>query len=97
MARAKVLIDLKVTCDPPWTVGRWSRNLEDKAKLLEQWCREFEEFIRDHRSQDPVSLSVEREYQDQCTFCDREWEMTDEGPVCCNEAQEEWEKQRQTT
>ena len=92
--KQKVLIDLHVTCDPPYSVGRWSKTLEDKAKRLEEWCRDFEEFLRDHRSQDPVSLNVEREYQEQCSLCGREWEEDADGPLCCNEAQDEWHKQR---
>lgn len=89
--KQKVLVDLHVVCEPPYSVGRWSRTLEDKAKRLEEWCRDFEEFLRDHRSQDPVSLSVEREYQEQCSLCGREWEEDEEGPLCCNEAQQEWQ------
>lgn len=93
--KQKVLIDLKVVCDPPYTVGRWARTLEDKAKHLEEWCREFEAFVRDHRSQDPVGMSVEREFQEQCSHCGYEWETDNEGcPVCCDKAQKEWEEQK---
>ena len=88
--KQKVLIDLKVVCDPPYAVGRWTRTLEDKAKQLESWCIEFEEFIRDHRSQDPIGLNVEREYQEQCSHCGSEWEEDADGPLCCAAAQEEW-------
>ncbi len=87
--KQKVLIDVIVRCDPPYAVGRWSRTLEDKARRLEEWCQDFEEFIRDHRSQDPVSLNVERQYQEQCSLCGREWEEDDNGPLCCKAAQEE--------
>lgn len=90
----KVLVNLSVTCDPPYSVGRWSRTLEDKASRLEEWCRDFEAFLRDHRSQDPVSLTVEREYQEQCSFCRGKWEEDADGPLCCNSAQEEWDRQR---
>lgn len=92
--KTKVLINVSIECDPPSYVGRYKRTLEDKAKELESWCREFEDFIRDHRSQDPVSLNVVREYQTQCSHCGYEWEIDSEGvPVCCNEAQKEhWEK-----
>lgn len=91
--KLKVLIDLKVVCVPPYTVGKWSRTNEEKARRLDEWCKEFEDFVRDHRSQDPISLSVEREYQDQCSHCTSEWETDDEGrPVCCNKAQKEFEE-----
>ena len=88
--KEKVLVDVRILCDPPGLVGSWSHTLEDKARRLEEWCREFEEFVRDHRSQDAVGLTVEREYQDQCSFCGREWEEDADGPLCCREAQEEW-------
>ena len=92
--KLKVLVELKVFCEPPYTVGRWTNTLENKAKELEQWCRKFEEFVRDHRSQDPVSLSVKREYEEQCSHCRYKWETDEEGcPVCCNKAQSEWEEQ----
>lgn len=90
MMKEKVLIDVHVVCDPPYWVGG-STTLEKRAKRLAEWCREFEEFIRDHRSQDPISLVVEREYQDQCSHCGNEWEEDANGPLCCNQAQEEWE------
>lgn len=86
--RQKVLVDVQVTCDPPAT--RWCRTLEERARELEHWARDFHEFIRDHRSQDPVSLNVERIYQDQCSHCHREWEEDEDGPLCCDKAQEEW-------
>ena len=89
--KQKVLVNVSVSCEPPYTVGRWCRTMEDKAKQLEAWCREFEEFIRDHRSQDPIGLSVEREYQEQCSHCGSEWEEDKDGPLCCNEAQKEWD------
>lgn len=88
--KTKVLIDVTVSCDPPSSIGRWSRDMEGKARALESWAMEFEEFIRDHRSQDPVSLVVERQYQDQCSHCGREWEEDSDGPLCCAKAQEEW-------
>lgn len=92
--KQKVLVSVQVTCDPPWTIGRWSLSLEEKAQHLESWCREFEAFIRDHRSQDPVGMSVERVYQEQCSYCDREWELDADGPTCCNAAQAEWDKEK---
>lgn len=94
--KTKVLVDVTVSCDPPIGIGRWTRTLEDRAKALESWAREFEEFIRDHRSQDPVSLSVERHFQTQCSHCGYEWEEDETGPLCCQKANDEWslEKQR---
>lgn len=95
--KQRVLVELKVVCDPPYTVGRWAITLEERVLHLEGWCREFEEFVRDHRSQGPVSLSVEREYQDQCSFCGNQWEEDETGPLCCNKALAEWEAQHEAT
>jgi len=70
--------------------------MEGLAKYYEQWVKEFHEFIRDHCSQDPVSLSVERIYEDQCSFCGYKWEnAVDENgcPGCCNQAVREWENE----
>lgn len=86
--KQKVLVDVRVTCDPPCI--RWCRTVEERAKALENWARDFHEFIRDHRSQDPVYLNVKRVYQYQCSHCGYEWEEDADGPLCCNKAQDEW-------
>ena len=85
-----VLVGAKVVLDPPRWVESYHRTVEDRAKALERWAQDLQEFIRDHRSQDPVSITVEREYQNQCSHCGREWEEDADGPVCCGIAQEEW-------
>lgn len=91
-----VLVDIKITCDEPHYIGSFYRTLEDKAKQLEAWAKEFHDFIRDHRSQDPVYLNIEREYQDQCSFCSYVWEVDEDGcPLCCDEAIEEWKNSKQ--
>lgn len=92
--KQKVLIDVTVTVELPRHVTRWCRTMEDRAKELTVWAAEFEAFVRDHRSQDPVSLTVDRHYQDQCTHCGREWEEDSDGPLCCAKAQEEWSLER---
>ena len=86
--KKKVLIDIKIVCDEPPYLGRWCRTEEDRLKEVGKWVKEFHDFIRDHRSQDPVFLSIEKIYQDQCSFCGLEWE---EGqPACCDQALEDW-------
>lgn len=97
MAKRKVLVDVSISCDPPEIYRRWDRSLEYVAKEYEAWVKEFHDFIRDHRSQDPVTLTVEREYEDQCSFCGSKWETDEHGaPLCCNEATEEWDATQQT-
>lgn len=94
--KKKILSDVVITCDPPR--GYWRKTLEDQAEYYESWVKEFTAFMRDHRSQDPVYLNVERQYKDVCEFCENEWEVDGTGcPCCCNKAQEEWKKQRDAT
>lgn len=50
---------------------------EDYGKRLESECRSFNEFIRDHRSQDNIQLSVELEREDHCSSCGNKWERYD--------------------
>lgn len=93
--KKNVLVDVKITCDPPSHVWRSWKTLEQSALEMEDWVKEFQEFIRDHRSQDPVRLNVERVYEDQCSFCGYKWETDEHGePLCCSKAQEEWKQQQ---
>lgn len=95
MAKINVLTDVKVEIDPPSFYGWYRRTVEQRAKELEEWARDFEKFVRDHRSQDPVSLSVIRIHEDQCSHCHSTWEtdpVTGE-PLCCTEAVREWEQE----
>ena len=90
--KKQIIEDVRISCDPP-KVPYYLRQLgqEEIAKYYEDWVKEFEEFIRDHRSQDPVSLNVERIYSYVCSHCGYEWEDNAEGPNCCHEAIQEYE------
>ena len=89
--KKKVLVDVKIICDEPRYLGRWYHTTEERIKALEGWVKEFHDFIRDHRSQDPVYLNIERVFKDRCGFCEREWEEDEKGlPVCCDRAIEEF-------
>ena len=95
MAKVSVLVDVTVEIDPPSYLGYYDQ--ERRARLMESWASELEDFIRDHRSQDPVSISVSRIVQDQCSHCHREWETFDDGePCCCQKAQDEWKAAQET-
>lgn len=73
-----VLVDVNLVAEIPSWIERYYRNdPEEKADALKRWVSEFHEFIRDHRSQDAVNLSVERVTKDLCSFCQREWEVGD--------------------
>lgn len=93
MSKVKVVVGLRVEVDPPnlW----WCRTQKDRERALNEWAREFEAFVRDHRSQDPISLNVIREEQDQCSYCGYEWEQDADGPLCCDKAQAEWNAERE--
>ena len=87
--KIRVLVEVTISCSPPRDVG-WRQSLEARARALERWASEFNGFLQDHRSQDGVILSVDRQYQTQCSHCYGEWEENADGPLCCNKAQEEW-------
>ena len=84
--RKGVVVDAHVEATFPH-VDRWyGRTVEEYGTALERACKEFEEFLRDHRSQDVVRLSVERECKDICSVCEAEWDQDDDenGPCCAN-------------
>jgi len=94
-----VINEITIVCEPP-NVPFYIRNKGQEAivEYYESWVKEFEEFMRDHRSQDPISLSVERHTIDVCSFCGLEWDVDDVGfPFCCKEAQEEYKTQNNQT
>lgn len=68
-------------------VGYWDYDQADPeslGKCLERKCKDFEDFLRDHRSQDMISLEVVRETQNQCAACNAEWEADEyDGAVHC--------------
>lgn len=57
---------------------------EELVKALEKVIAEFEDFLRDHRSQDMICLSVNRITKDLCSECNEEWESDDyDGETHC--------------
>jgi hypothetical protein len=81
------LVGLRVVVDAPDAVPHWwERDLSEaeRVRRLEVWARELEEFIRDHHSQDRITLSVERDERTFCSSCDCEWEpVTEDGVTYC--------------
>lgn len=47
---------------------------EEIGETLRAKCSEFHDFMRDHRSQDTVQLTVEAVRKDVCSQCGDEWE-----------------------
>jgi hypothetical protein len=84
--KKRVLIDVRVVADVERGIFR-PRDMDDHAKQAEGLVREFNEFVRDHRSMDWVTLNVERDYEEQCSHCGYVWELDREGvPLCCEKA-----------
>jgi hypothetical protein len=81
--KVRLLTDVRVVLDHSRVVY-WRQSLEEQAKALESWVRELQDFLRDHRSQDPVQINVEREYGDYCSACKHPWETDEqEGKTVC--------------
>ena len=59
---------------------------ETEARQFERWATDVREFIKDHRSCDIHEVSVEHEYEDQCSACGAEWEEDTTGGIvfCAN-------------
>ena len=75
----EVIAELRVELSPPRYVGCGipRDDLERHGKALDAWAVELEQFIRDHRSQDAVDISVERVKETVCSVCRRTWETYD--------------------
>lgn len=81
LVKSRIVIDYEPTiyhymvkmCQKP-DESQWQCQERILAEAKEKWAKEFEEFVRDHRSQDPVSITVEREYEDRCSACYEKWE-----------------------
>jgi protein-arginine kinase activator protein McsA len=82
--KKRVLTGVHIECEPPSSVTRYCGSIEREAKALESWASEVKDFIRDHRSMDPMYLEIVRDYSDLCATCEREWEpMIEDGKTCC--------------
>lgn len=70
----KRVVDVHIEVTPPRYAYGFSRKPEDVARSLREWSKDLVDFIRDHRSQDAIELSVIEDTQDVCSACGREWE-----------------------
>ena len=88
------MTDVTVECEMPYIPYYIRGNLKEEEKYLKNWVKDFQDFIRDHRSQDPVNLSVVPIYKDVCSKCEREYESYDEnGKTFCANCGEELERE----
>lgn len=76
------MTDFRIVVDPPYFGPYMSEKL--RIASLESWARELEDFVRDHRSQDPITVTVERVTETQCDQCGCPWEVaTDDNGTFC--------------
>lgn len=95
MAKVKVLNEIKVIADISRALS-YSRDMEHYAKQAESLVREFNDFVRDHRSMDWAHLNVEREYEEQCSHCHGVLDTYANGePACCDAAIDEFESTKE--
>lgn len=82
--KKNVLIDVHLEAYAPNWVARYG-TAEQRAQELRDWTREFTGFVRDHRSQDAISLDVIEEREDICSVCGQQWEtqIDDDGKLQC--------------
>lgn len=79
-----VLIDAHVEADLGGLIWFHNRDPVRYARDLERAIKDFHDFLRDHRSQDMVRLSVVEERKNLCSVCKREWETFEaKGKVIC--------------
>lgn len=85
--KINILYDVRVEADLSGMISRWrNESNEEIAKDLDEAVKEFERFLRDHRSQDMVKLTVNRIYKDICSACKGQWETdsNEMGLFCAN-------------
>ena len=70
----KVLVDSHVEAYMPYQECQGGTQ-EQKAKYLVEAVKEFDTFLRDHRSQDMIKLNVKCDYKDQCSACGNRWDI----------------------
>lgn len=84
---ATVEIDLSVSASHPFCshkgLDAWA---ECEVRRTERAVQEFNDFLRDHRSQSHVRVIAARTYDDVCSECGERWEtMTDDdGEMCAS-------------
>ena len=84
--KINVLYDVRVEADLSGMVfnRHYKTKPEEMAEYLDEAVKEFERFLRDHRSRDMVKLTVNRIYKDICSACQGQWETdSDENGLSC--------------
>lgn len=80
-----IVTDVRVVAEFPYITKWWNTPgglpevMKRYAKELQGEVSDFEDFIKDHRSQDGLRLSVENVTQLSCSACFEEWEEDEDG------------------
>ncbi|MCP4169960.1 MAG: hypothetical protein GY758_04205 [Fuerstiella sp.] len=66
---------MRVEIEPGYLVTYGEPTPERREEALERWAREFEEFLKDHRSMDVNDVCVVVPIIDVCSECGEPWEV----------------------
>lgn len=89
----KAVTDVKIVIEPPIHIYRYIRHTygtpkywEELAKTYQGWVNEFDDFLRDHRSQNVNCLMVQKTVDVVCSCCRSIWEQDrdDTGIYCAS-------------
>ncbi len=67
---------IRLEIDPPIWIDQLYSGSEQWESKVRDWVKEFNEFIRDHRSQDDVVIEVIQDEKIVCSKCKESWEPT---------------------
>jgi len=74
VTKVKKLVDIQLIAESSGMPSYVWRDDQDRLVWLERRAKDFNEFVRDHRSQDDIRLHVDRQYEDVCSGCGSTWE-----------------------
>ena len=80
-----VIKDVRVECE--FGLDWYDRQSEEhRIKALQREIDSFHNFVKDHRSQDHITLNMVKDYEDQCSVCGALWETYEEidGVFCAS-------------
>ena len=88
--KKQIVTDAEVILTP----RRWHFRGESSLRELDAWCQDLSKFIRDHRSRDQADIEIRKMTEYRCSFCNSVWEEDENGPVCCQAAQDEHDAEK---
>jgi hypothetical protein len=80
--KIRILTGIRVELDlSQYNRYSYRDTIEKELRIAKEAVAEFNDFIRDHRSMDWVSLDVVKDITDVCSGCQREWDPFQEDGV----------------